>query len=265
MALQPAPDQRIDRSATTPFLLRIFYREHSFHSPSEFVTVPPTAELTDASLQLYTWSDTTLSELTSLITTSIPDILPSPSVGTRIGYRLVFPDTRSVTGPGGAEGQGRWLSKQLGSVVVGEDVDDDGNDTGQGSRVNGNGHGGARTLLGEPYKTLADARFVIGDYISCAIIPPRDDGTVAPLPAAERSGGPGGRDRGPRRGGFGSENGYGRGGGGGYGSRSGRGGGYPPERGFGNPSSVPSGDWRRGERLPDGPAYGGGRGRGRYH
>ena len=38
----------------------------------------------------------------------------------------------------------------------------------------------AGALGGEPEKTLQDARFVIGDYVSCAILPPMDNGGVAP-------------------------------------------------------------------------------------
>ena len=120
----------------------------------------------------------------------------------------------------------------------------------------------AGALSGEPEKTLQDAKFVIGDYISCAILPPMSDGAVAPPPSTSSrgafGGGRGGTDfgrgpTGPR------ENGYG----GGF--RGGRGG----MRGGGNfgPVNVPSGEWRRGERLPDGQnsrgrGYGGGFGGG---
>ncbi|GAM90725.1 hypothetical protein ANO11243_087700 [Dothideomycetidae sp. 11243] len=273
MALQPAADQQIDRGESTPFFLRVFYRENTFHSPAEFVTVPPSASLSDSSLQLYTWPDTTLSELTSLITNALPDILPSPSAGTRIGYRLVFPDTRSVTGPGADEDQGRWLSKPLGSVVIGEESEDTQHDRRDEETTNGI----KRAFSGDARKTLAEARFVIGDYISCAIIPPLGDGSVAPLPASERSGGPSGRGG---RGGYTGENGS-RGGGGGYAGRSrgGGGGGYASDRGFGassipagdwrrgdDPPAASGGDWRRGQAPPDRSGFGGGgRGRDRYY
>ena len=126
----------------------------------------------------------------------------------------------------------------------------------------------AGALGGEPERTLQDARFVIGDYVSCAILPPLDNGNVAPPPggppvrgfAGERRGGLSG-DFGSRGGGFGGprENGFGFRGRGGP-----RGGG-----GFGQ-GMVPAGEWRRGERVPEGPSggfrggrgYGGGYGRG---
>jgi len=252
MALQPSANARIDRQATTPFLLRLYYRSNSFHSPNEFTTVPPTPSLQQSSLQIYTWPNATLSEITSLFTSALPDLLPSPAAGTRIGYRLLFPDTRSVTGPNGEEGRGRWLSRELGSVVVGESemAEEDG------------GGGSLGRLGGDAEKTLAEARFVIGDYISAAVFPPLPDGGVAPLP------GPPAADRGGR--GMGRDGGFGRGGyaggrgdsyrGGGFGARGGRNGFPERDRGFGG---VPSGEWRRGERVPEGPSAGRGRGRGR--
>ncbi|GAB7341699.1 hypothetical protein MBLNU457_g0040t1 [Dothideomycetes sp. NU457] len=242
MALQPSAHARIDRQTTTPFLLRLYYRSNAFHSPHEFTTVPPTPSLQQSSLQIYTWPNATLSELTSLFTSALPDLLPSPAAGTRIGYRLLFPDTRSVTGPNGEEGRGRWLSRELGSVVVGEaEMEEDGLGLGR--------------LGGDAEKTLSEARFVIGDYVSAAIFPPLPGGGVAPLPGPP-----------VERGGRGMGDGFGRGGFGGRldsyrgGVRGGRNGFSERERGFGG---VPSGDWRRGERVPEGPSAGRGRGRGR--
>lgn len=127
----------------------------------------------------------------------------------------------------------------------------------------------AGELQGQPDKTLQDARFVIGDYISCAIFPALANGSVAPPPAAgvvgregigggramgDFGGGRGGSMGGPRENGYGGFRGRGgpRSGGGFNGGRSGDGG-------------LPSGEWRRGERIPDGPGgrgYGRGRGRG---
>lgn len=60
-------------------------------------------------------------------------------------------------------------------------------------------------LGGEPDKTLQEARFVIGDFISCAIFPPGANGAVAPVPGvgAPASGRLGGRDGGGGSGGGG--------------------------------------------------------------
>lgn len=95
-------------------------------------------------------------------------------------------------------------------------------------------------LEGEPERSLQDARFVIGDYVSCAVLPPGADGGPPPL---LRGSGGGGRGLPPR------ENGFGRGRGGGRGSSFGR----------LNDGGVPMGEWRRGERLPEGSGRGFGR------
>ncbi|KAK8194427.1 hypothetical protein M8818_007618 [Zalaria obscura] len=265
MALQPLPSEKIDRTTTTPFLLRLYYRQSAFHSPAEFHTVPPPPQLQNASMQIYTWPTCTLAELTSLVTSALPQLLPSPAVGTRIGYRLVFPDTRSVGQANSGEGQGRWLSKELGSVVVGQNAGGGGEEGRDGDdEGNEEDPAGLGPLTGDADKTLADARFVIGDYISCAIFPPLPDGRVAPLPVPDRGTGRPGGGRG-RENGFGGPREFrgGRGGRGGYGGYGGGGFAQDRERGFGG-AAVPSGDWRRGERVPEGMGGGfGGRGRGR--
>lgn len=254
-------------------------------------------------LQIYTWPSCTLRELSHLLVSALPTILPSPAIGTRLSYRLIFPDTRGGDAPGA---RGRFLSKDLGSVVLGGDGEGV-MPTAEEATVVPEGPM-AGELHGEPDKALQDVRFVIGDYISCAVFPPLANGGVAPPPGPAvgaaavgvgRSGG-GGRGAGDyggggrmggeygggrmggeyasRGGGGGRENGYGgfrgRGGVGGVGGGGGAAGGGAGGRGapygggprFGD-GGLPSGEWRRGERIPEGPGgrgYGRGRGRGGY-
>lgn len=145
----------------------------------------------------------------------------------------------------------------------------------------------AGRLEGVPGRTLGDARFVIGDWVECAIFPPGADGSVAPAPASTAQ-----AYRGARTGDFGAR---GEGGGREFAAREyrvggdtffgGRGGvlGGPRENGFGGfrvgrggrggggfggdgirgGEGVPMGEWRRGERVPEGRGGFGGRGRGR--
>ena len=187
---------------------------------------------------------------------------PSPAIGTRLSYRLIFPDTRDT----GRPGPGRYMSKDLGHVIVGGD--ERGIFSAKADDADGNTLG-AVDLNGDANKTLQDARFVIGDYISCVIVSPPVDGSVPPPPGGltARPGGVmgrvmgefGSRAGGPIRGGsFGAprEN--------GFGGIRGRGGlrgavGFNGRRLLGE-GGLPAGEWRRGERLPDGP---GGRGYGR--
>jgi histone deacetylase complex subunit SAP18 len=254
MSSAPPAPAKIDRQTTVPFLLKLFYRSGSFHRLDEFSVNSPLPP----HLQIYTWQSCSLRELTSLLTSALPNLLPTPAAGTRVAFRLVYPDTRASSNarPGDP---GRYMTKDLGSVVVGSSSADSNGDTVMN---------GTNALEGEAEKTLLDARFVIGDYVSCAVVPPLASGAVAPPPggpsmsSSSRGGYGGGMGQsrgygGPRddfrgqRDGFGGprDHGFGRGG---YG-RGPQGGGPP----------VPMEEWRRGEQVPYGGDFGGSRPRGR--
>lgn len=254
MSLQPPSTLNLDRTTTPPFLLRCYWRtnrpllatEFSVPPPPNNEKIPDYSQLLPLSLrqhavQIYTWPTCTLRELTALLTSVLPSAAGLGEAGAKVVYKLVFPDTRAeVRG----DGRGRWVEKALGAVVVRD----------------GGGEGD------DADKTLADARFVIGDYIAAAIYPPsaavsREEGRSQRSSEADYGGRQVGyegrqterygysiggeyRGRGGARGPPARENGYGpgRGGGGwGYGS-GGRAGGFGPP--------LPSGDWRRGERPP---------------
>lgn len=167
--------------------------------------------------------------------------MPDPAIGTRLSFRLVYPDTSSAAAGkggrlGGEEGRGRYVGKEMGSVVISAPTHSNGH---------GYAEGGKSFELGgdDAEKTLVDARFVIGDFIDCAVFPPLSDGSVVPR----------GSVGGPPRAGF-RENGYGRPRGAGFGGE--RRGAYAGGRGDFS-GNIPSGEWRRGERLPDAGARGG--------
>ncbi|KAI5917954.1 Sin3 associated polypeptide p18-domain-containing protein [Camillea tinctor] len=298
----------MDRHETSPFTLQLFYRTGAFHRPDEFITTPLPPHLT-----LHTWSNCTLTELSHHLAASGSSILPNPAIGTRLAFRLIFPDTRATRGSSSAASGHhhhhhaapptipRYMVKELGSLVIGEggpglDADgvdhpaDDGhqnngeqnnhdtNDNNDNNNYNLNNGSNSVTNAhaGDAHKTLADARFVVGDYISCAILPPQADGSVAPASSARMGRGAGAGEsrvavgRAPTGlagmgmgGGAGRENGYGYAHG-----RHGRGrggGGAAARASAGIGAGVPMGEWRRGERLPDIPPSSRGRsGRGRY-
>ncbi|CAO2652373.1 Nn.00g006560.m01.CDS01 [Neocucurbitaria sp. VM-36] len=240
---------KIDRQTTTPFLLRLFFKQGSFHRLDEF---DPTLPRLPTNVQIYTWQSCTLRELCKLLLSAVPTLLPQPFTGSRIAFRLVYPDIQGSNRPGAP---GRYISRDIGSVIIGanaeeEDVDMNGGDASTVAEA-------LKQLDGDPDRTLADVKFLIGDYIACAILPPLPDGGVpaAPPPLS----GPG---RGPpgAYGGRGRENGFNGRGDYGFG-RGGRGGRFDDRRPSGG---VPSGEWRRGDALPERePGYGrGGRGRG---
>lgn len=255
----------IDRQSTTPFHLKLFYRVNNFHhladfsissSPSSssfngaFASGPnairthsppppsPTSRL-PPHLEIYTWQSCTLRELSQLLTTALPSLLPDPPVGTRLCFRLIYPDTKAAA-MGGPDARGRYLSKDIGNVIVAprESMyrnEDDEEDTAAGPPPPQASSRGLRLQGNDVEKTLQDVRFVIGDYVDCAILPPLEDGSVAPPIISGRGavGGPGSIGGGMRA--F-RENGFGR---------PGRGGGGRGDR-------IPVGDWKRGERVPEG-------------
>ena len=271
MSLQPSNSSRVDRNTTAPFLLRLYWRQSRTLDPYEFAVAPPAdtstvpdyssllpSSIRQQSVQIYTWSTCTLSELTGLLSTVLPESVllsggsgkaGSLAVGTRLVYKLIFPDTR---GGVSESGRGKWVDRPLGHVVVGNAAAINGDD----EEMNGGDmkEGGSASFMGgDADKTLADARFVIGDYVACTIYPPGPDGRVAPPPSIGGGRGPrdpyaAPRDPPPRENGFG-----GRGGGSYRGGGRGGFGGAPP------PGDI---EWRRGDR-PGGGGYGGGyRGRG---
>ncbi|KAI9740706.1 MAG: hypothetical protein M1818_004671 [Claussenomyces sp. TS43310] len=236
------PLKKVDRQTTTPSLLRLFYREGAFPPLSDFVS-PSTPHL-----ELYTWPTCTLRELSHLIVTSLSALLPTPAIGTRLSFRLIFPDTRSPAPTASSTAPGRYLFKDLGSVIVGDggpgipSADEKTAAVVKDGIVPGD-------PAEQPERTLQDGRFIIGDYVAVAILPPLANGDVGPPLVAEVSelrpsikGRP--RDRTDakeylpeRAGGF---RGRGRGGFGQLHANLGGGG-------------LPNGEWRRGEAVPAGP------------
>ncbi|KAK4043970.1 Sin3 associated polypeptide p18-domain-containing protein [Parachaetomium inaequale] len=254
----------LNRDETPPFLMKLFYRTGAFHRPDEFNTpssLPP-------HLPIHTWTDCTLSELSDHILDASPPILPDPATGTRLSFCLIYADTR---GAARMDAPPRYVSKVLGTVVLG-----------RGGPGAGPEEGVPDGETDDGALTLAEARFITGDFICCAILPPDElTGHVAPASSARIGRGAGvGEARGQMMGGnaqppqpppffsggsrqrdYGPPGGFrGRGSRGG-GSRGGYGGGgrfQERDEPFGRGGvRIPDGEWRRGDRLPDDPPEGG--------
>lgn len=116
---------------TCPLLLRVFLSNGRHHAPVEFNR----GNVPSNELQIYTWLDASLKELTNLVKEVNPD---ARRKGTHFDFALVFPDQRS---PG-------YRMRDIGSTCAGIKSSDDS-------------------------KTLAQARFQIGDYLDIAIFPPQ--------------------------------------------------------------------------------------------
>ncbi|KAG6014242.1 hypothetical protein E4U43_006775 [Claviceps pusilla] len=243
-----SPSDKGGTDPTAPFLVQLFYRTGGFCRPDEFAapSLPP-------HISVYTWPNCTLHELALELAASKATALPYPAIGTRLAFQLVCPDLRSVSAISNAPP--RYAVKDLGSIVIGTQNALEGTE----SELIVPGGSTREVPASDKEKSLNDARFVVGDYISCAILPPLADGSVAPASAVRResSNNAGYRDaRVNMRGGVGfqyRENGFGwppsvREGGGRGGGRRGRGGG-----GGGPMIDMPMGEWRRGERLPNVP------------
>ncbi|KAF3940078.1 hypothetical protein ABW19_dt0201119 [Dactylella cylindrospora] len=174
---------KVDRHLTTPFLLKVFYKVNSFHRLDDFRSTSQPSSL----VEVYTWKDCTLSELTTLLLSALPSLATS---ATKCSFRLIYADTKT----------NRYTSQELGNILLPL--------TGPGAN-GGSGSGGGADKL-----SLDEARFVVGDWIDVAV-------TLSSSSS------------GPRGGSISGSNGIrirGRGGIGG---------------------SLPSGDWRKGEKLDD--------------
>jgi len=190
----PPPPLKVDRQTTTPFLLKLFYRNGGFHRLEDFR--PP--NLPSTHVEIYTWKDCTLHELGTLLSQALPELVPARS---RCGFRLIYADTRA----------GRYISKDLGACLLsGIDTDTE------------------STTIGK--KTLDEVRFVTGDWVDVAVYPEGYGGSrgISGVGRGNRENGLVGQ--GFRMRGLASERGRGSGFGGG---------------------GVPSGEWRRGERVDE--------------
>lgn len=273
----------VDRQRIPPFFLKLYYRERGEHRqgplpneavntvlanalwrgtytnttyritrPEDFVGSRPPQHL-----QIWTWTDCTLRELTKLLMRSLPTLGPESvetHIGARCSYRLVYADSRSRDdGP-------HYILKEMGKVIVGADIPDQ----------NG-AHDEEDMATDDSDVTLKDCRFIPGDHVCVAIEYPSGNDDTSTSPAASssrparresaydrRSSGYGrlvDRDYAepPRR----HENGF-----------------HPYERPHGRRggrydgiarSELPRGDWRRGDIPPGDGGYRGGRGRGRRY
>ncbi|THU91055.1 hypothetical protein K435DRAFT_968372 [Dendrothele bispora CBS 962.96] len=260
----PAGQPIIDREKTAPFLIRTFIKIGSFHRLSLFEdgTLPTTDEQ-----QIFTWKDATLRELLTTIRNTTPTTPEYRHPLSRFSFRTIYAD------PGN---KGRFAQKDLGIVysrdILGEpgtlektaprlmeDIEEHGGARGAAAGAGATGGSDEKEFSerDSQERTLDELRFVPGDYLSVAVMLPKN----VNVPQGPSSGelsirGSGGV--GPGAGPLSASNGWRTGGASlGPGLGSGGGGG-----GFGR--GMGSGHWRGssdGPAPPSGPGRGG-RGRG---
>jgi len=126
----PRPQlQPIDRDKTCPLLLRVFTRIGGRFKTEEFENP---GKLPADELDMYTWKDASLKELSELVKQEIPQ---AKARNARLGFSLAYPDKR-----------GRFLLREVGMTFNGRRHPDEA-------------------------KTLDGARFEIGDYLTVEIFP----------------------------------------------------------------------------------------------
>lgn len=129
--IKKEPEQPVDREKTCPLLLRVFTTNNGrHHRVDEFTrgNVPANE------LQIYTWTDATLKELTSLVKEVYPD---ARKKGTHFSFAIVYPDLKTRV----------YRVKNIGNTVSGQKGTDDS-------------------------MTLKSQKFQIGDYLDIAITAP---------------------------------------------------------------------------------------------
>ncbi|KAL4233378.1 Histone deacetylase complex subunit sap18 [Mactra antiquata] len=139
---EKTPEKPVDREKTCPLLLRVFYSTGRHSQLLEYSR----GNVPSNELQIYTWLDATLRELTSLVKEVNPD---ARRKGTFFDFSIVYPDSRAPT----------YRMREIGTTC--------------------SGHRGADDSV-----SLASKKFVIGDYIDIAITPPR--GPMRPGPMGRR-------------------------------------------------------------------------------
>jgi len=132
------PPKPVDREKVCPLLLRVFCSTGRHHPVSEYGHANTPAN----ELQIYTWMDASLKELTSLVKEVNVD---ARKKGTFFDFAIVYADFRQPV----------CRMREIGTTCSGKKGADDG-------------------------VTLQSKRFQIGDYIDIAITPPRAGGGPPP-------------------------------------------------------------------------------------
>ncbi|KAJ7549763.1 hypothetical protein O6H91_07G067500 [Diphasiastrum complanatum] len=144
----------VDREKTCPLLLRVFTKIGGHHSVEEFATrgKEPKDEV-----QIYTWRDATLRELTDLVKEVAPAARRRDA---RLSFAFVYPDRRGRNVMRSAASRGiRHFKAQSGRHVV---PPPNINEVGM-THANGN------TRRPDDTRTLAELSFQTGDFLDVAI------------------------------------------------------------------------------------------------
>ena len=130
---------KLQRAKACPFLLRVFCKRGGHNTVESYGPSPaPESGPTCEELQLYTWPDCSLRELTDLVKRAVPD---ARKPRCRLSFAVVYPDKKGAT-----------AMKEVGLIWSTST---------------------AKRAPEAERKTLKDLRFQTGDFIDCAIHLPR--------------------------------------------------------------------------------------------
>ncbi|XP_041054929.1 histone deacetylase complex subunit SAP18 isoform X2 [Carcharodon carcharias] len=86
--IKKEPEKPVDREKTCPLLLRVFTTNNGrHHRVDDFAR----GNVPSSELQIYTWMDATLKELTSLVKEVYPE---ARKKGTHFSFAIVYPDPK---------------------------------------------------------------------------------------------------------------------------------------------------------------------------
>ncbi|XP_078258564.1 histone deacetylase complex subunit SAP18 isoform X3 [Rhinoraja longicauda] len=86
--IKKEPEKPVDREKTCPLLLRVFTTNNGrHHRMDDFAR----GNVPSSELQIYTWMDATLKELTSLVKEVYPE---ARKKGTHFSFAIVYPDPK---------------------------------------------------------------------------------------------------------------------------------------------------------------------------
>ncbi|KAI8069218.1 Sin3 associated polypeptide p18-domain-containing protein [Gongronella butleri] len=149
--------QPVVREEVTPFLLKIYVQFNGHNSPAKYTKGKTPSQ--DYELQMYTWKDATLRELTQLIQEGVPEARESDA---HLAFRLMYLNTKN----------GNTEHREL-EVIHGTNASNNED------------------------QSLEKIGFITGDYLDVAIWdgPPRPTREPERPRPAQGGGGGGGRDR----------------------------------------------------------------------
>ncbi|GAA6063787.1 hypothetical protein JCM10212_001357 [Sporobolomyces blumeae] len=161
--VQPSRTPRVDREKTCPSLLRVFVNSNVHHPAAAYST---TSLPTRDEHQLYVWRDSSIREIVLLLRDASPALRSDPFA--RYSIKLVFWDDKDA----------RHTMQDV-AVISAKDLVASAGASDRRSAPAPSAGGGAGVGPAVLYKTLAEAKFVVGDYLDVAYIVP----APAPSPA----------------------------------------------------------------------------------